>query len=535
MSSTVALRAGAAAPASRQGLACFCAGVSLAELDDAIAADPAATVQSLGALLGCGVQCGSCVPALREALGQDAWFAATARARPLTKARDLGGAERLIYRVDIALENSAGYPVARPGQHVVLRGETAAGPVERTYTVVAQDVAAGHLTVAIRRKPGGQFTPWLLQGLEEAARPRPIQVSIPGGPGLHSAGTKSVVFFAGGVGVTPAVAMANALSPSATMHLDYSVEHADDAAFLAKFEARGKDRPGFSFELRQTSVTGNLQRSDVHALAARFQGSKFFICGPEGYVDFVHRALRKAKVPPERIHVELFAVATTTAPVRTFRFKAYVAGALLAFAPLALLLPAAQEVRPHGHPNVGHEKLQCVACHADSPASTRQAFQAKVKHAIGMRRTGAVLGQQPVTNATCVQCHANPDDRHAPNRFLEPRFEQARAETGAQACVSCHREHSAARITVANTGYCASCHQDLKVKNDRTSPTHDHLVATKQWGTCLQCHDYHGNHRFAAPLRLRDAATLEALQRYFQDGPSPYGSTIVKARQEKPS
>jgi predicted CXXCH cytochrome family protein len=392
--------------------------------------------------------------------------------------------------------------------------------------VVAQDVDAGRLTVAIRRKPDGQLTPWLLQSLQDGAA-RDIEVSIPGGPGLHSAGTRSVVFFAGGVGVTPAVAMANALSPSATMHLDYSVEHADDAAFLPKFDARCKDRSGFSYTLRQTSATGNITRKDVQALEERFRGSKFYICGPQGYVDAIHRALRKAKVDPSRIHVELFALSAAKAPARTFRFKAYVAGALLAFSPLMLLLPAAQEVRPHGHPNVGHERLQCVACHVESPASTRQTLQAKAKHAVGMRQTGAVLGMQPVTTATCIQCHANPDDRHAPNRFLEPRFEKARAETGAQACVSCHREHSATRLTVANTGYCASCHQDLKVKDDRTSPTHDHLVQTKQWGTCLQCHDYHGNHRFNAPLRLQDGATLEA-------GPSPYGSTVVKARQEKP-
>jgi hypothetical protein len=183
---------------------------------------------------------------------------------------------------------------------------------------------------------------------------------------------------------------------------------------------------------------------------------------------------------------------------------------------------------------VGHAELKCVSCHVESPASTRQAFQAKVKHAIGLRQTGAVLGMQPVTSATCIQCHANSDDRHAPNRFLEPRFAQARAETGAQQCASCHREHSAVRVTAPSTGYCVSCHQDLKVKDDKTSPTHDDLLRNKQWTTCLQCHDYHGNHKRNAPLRLQDAPTLEVLNKYLQGGPSPFGATIVKARQDKP-
>jgi hypothetical protein len=162
-------------------------------------------------------------------------------------------------------------------------------------------------------------------------------------------------------------------------------------------------------------------------------------------------------------------------------------------------------------------------------------LQAKAKLALGLRQTGAVLGMEPVASATCIQCHANPDDQHAASRFLEPRFDQARADTGAQLCVSCHREHSQARVTAPSASYCVSCHADLQVRADRASPTHAQLLASKRWETCLQCHDYHGNHRFAAPLRLQDAATLDTLQQYLRQEPSPYGGTVVKARQDKPS
>ena len=72
MSTLAVSRNDAPAPAARRGVACLCAGVSLAEVQEAIASDASATLQSLGEVLGCGVQCGSCVPVLREALGQDA-------------------------------------------------------------------------------------------------------------------------------------------------------------------------------------------------------------------------------------------------------------------------------------------------------------------------------------------------------------------------------------------------------------------------------------------------------------------------------
>jgi predicted CXXCH cytochrome family protein len=471
------------------------------------------------------------VPAIKEALGEVAWFPATASAKPITRSRDLRGLERLIYKVDIALRDQRPYPAVQPGQHVVLRATTERGVIERTYTVVAQNTLSRRLTVAVRRKPDGQLTPWLLQGVDGGTRE--IEVSVPGGPGLHAAGTRSVVFFAGGVGVTPAVAMVNALAPMASMHLDYSVTHADDAAFVHKFDARREDRSGFSYEVRQTSLEGPISKAEILNLVARYRNSKFYICGPESYVDFIHRALRKAGVDRARVHVELFALSAARRPARSFRFKAYVAGAVLAVMPLLLLVPGLDEMRPHGHPNVGHEQLKCVACHAESSASTRQTLQAKVKHAVGLRQTGAVMGMQAVTSSTCIQCHGNPDDRHAPNRFLEPRFEKARAETGAQNCVSCHREHSAVRVTAPNTAYCVSCHQDLKVKGDKTSPTHDFLVRNKRWETCLQCHDYHGNHKWNAPLRLQDGHALEVLDKYMKGGPSPFGAAIVKSKQEK--
>jgi ferredoxin-NADP reductase/bacterioferritin-associated ferredoxin len=514
--------------AVKAGVACLCTGVSHAEVAEVVAADPRATVESLGAVLGCGLQCGSCVPALKEALGDVAWFTASASGAPITRCEDEGGLGRLIYRVRIELDADAMYPRVLAGQHVVLRATTRQGAVERTYTVVSQDRQRLSLTVAIRRTPGGRFSPWLLDALA-AGEEVQLEVSVPGGRPLGSAGRHADVFFAGGVGVTPAAAMAIALPPTARMHLHYSVSGAGDAAFIPEFEARRRDG-AFSYSVRDTAARGPLSRGSIRRMVREFPDGQFYICGPKGYVDHVHGALKSAQIDPERIHVERFELAAR-APKRSARFKSYLAGALLALVPLLLLLPNAEAMRPHGHANVGHESLKCVACHAEAPGSARQTLQAKAKHLLGLRETGAVLGKQAVTSATCTQCHANPDDRHAPNRFLEPRFEQARAETGAQLCVSCHREHTGTRLTAANPGYCVSCHSDLKVKNDKVAPTHDYLVSNKRWETCLQCHDYHGNHNWSTPRKLQDATQLDVLDKYLKGGPSPFGPAVIKAKE----
>jgi hypothetical protein len=335
--------------------------------------------------------------------------------------------------------------------------------------------------------------------------------------------------------VTPAVAMASALGATGTMHLDYSVRDMDDAAFLPRFAARRAERPGFSYSVRQTSVDGHIEPREVRDIAIAHPDARFYICGPGGYVERVRTALRRARVDAARIHVEQFALQPLRTPATSPRARAYSAGVLLSLLPMLLLLPGFQDVRPHGNANTGHEQLECTACHVESAASTRQALQAKARHALGLRETGAVVGMQPVGNATCTDCHDNPGDRHAPHRFLEPRFEQARAETGAQLCVSCHREHSQSRVTAPSPGYCASCHGKLEVPGDRASPTHAQLLASQRWDTCLQCHDYHGNHKWNAPPKLQDAATPDRLNRYLKDGPSPYGPPAIKARQDKTS
>ena len=60
-------------------------------------------------------------------------------------------------------------------------------------------------------------------------------------------------------------------------------------------------------------------------------------------------------------------------------------------------------------------------------------------------------------------------------------------------------------------------------------------MRNKRWESCLQCHDYHGNHKFNTPLRLQDAHTLDVLEKYLKGGPSPFGAPIVKSKQDRSS
>ncbi|MBX9591322.1 MAG: hypothetical protein K2X43_18700 [Hyphomonadaceae bacterium] len=181
----------------------------------------------------------------------------------------------------------------------------------------------------------------------------------------------------------------------------------------------------------------------------------------------------------------------------------------------------------HGPMTPGHEHIACVRCHAVAPGSMRQQAQANVRYWLGLRRTGASFGHEPVTSKPCLDCHARENDRHPIHRFREPRFLLVTRTLDTRSCLSCHAEHRGVRLTVANGEFCQLCHHDLKPRVDPITPSHPQLVAERRWTTCLTCHDFHGNHPVKAPTQLEHAHDAQAIQAYLAAGPDPYSTTKI--------
>jgi hypothetical protein len=53
---------------------------------------------------------------------------------------------------------------------------------------------------------------------------------------------------------------------------------------------------------------------------------------------------------------------------------------------------------------------------------------------------------------------------------------------------------------------------------------HTTLISDQRWGTCLGCHDFHGNHDRDVPELMSERLTEEQFQEYLDGGESPYGS-----------
>ena len=213
----------------------------------------------------------------------------------------------------------------------------------------------------------------------------------------------------------------------------------------------------------------------------------------------------------------------------------YWAGAMMALIVVAFFFVPGQEAhRSIGPANTGHESLECGACHVSAPGTMRQQVQANLRYQLGQRSHPVDFQNQPITNDTCLECHARPTDSHPVFRFNEPRFAQARADIQPQLCVSCHLEHEGKRVTI-EPGFCSHCHQDLELKNDPLDVTHTELVMANNWNSCLGCHDFHGNHLMELATELDQALDIEEILTYFEGSPSPYANEkLYSAKEQTP-
>lgn len=219
--------------------------------------------------------------------------------------------------------------------------------------------------------------------------------------------------------------------------------------------------------------------------------------------------------------------------IRRRQNSGFLIGSFVGFALVLLFfLPSQEKLHLRGPMNSGHEELSCGSCHKVAEGTIRQQIQANVRYQLGLRENPVDFGYQDVGNAVCFECHERPNDRHPVFRFVEPRFKEARKNIQPHLCLSCHLEHTDKRVTIEPT-YCVNCHQDTSLKNDSISPSHEALIATDQWESCLRCHDFHGNHVYETPAVMTEGSSLKEILEYFEGAASPYSETkYYKAKQE---
>lgn len=140
-----------------------------------------------------------------------------------------------------------------------------------------------------------------------ALRPKtPALIEGPhGGFSYKNTTNRSQVWVAGGIGVTPFLAMARSLSPGYTIDFYYCVLSTADAHFESELQQLAQIYPNFHLHTFCQDTQGFIDAAFIQKDCG-IEGRDFFLCGPPPMMKAMRGGLLKAGVPDKQIFFEDF-------------------------------------------------------------------------------------------------------------------------------------------------------------------------------------------------------------------------------------
>lgn len=253
------------------------------------------TLEKLAAKTQITLICGGCQPLVEEMLGS----ANLDLAEMLSK-RDLGqGIFQFQFR-----------PVAKPvlsyqpGQHILLQGRVDGVWVTRAYTLSSNADRTKSYEISVKREEMGLFSRWLCDRADQDAL---FRISQPRGEYILQ-DEPAAYFFAGGIGVTPAMSMIRTLAirkDRRPFYLDWSAPLPEDFVFATELNSLQQKLTNFQLKLRPTRTQGRLTAEQVEEYMYT-EGSVAFLCGPQEYMNAVRSHLLAVGWAESAIRQELF-------------------------------------------------------------------------------------------------------------------------------------------------------------------------------------------------------------------------------------
>lgn len=200
-------------------------------------------------------------------------------------------------------------PPFSAGSHVVVALPCDGGARRNAYSLIGAPWASDAYTIAVRRESRGRGGSRFLH--EQVAVGTRLAISRPRnafplvGPARHH------LFVAGGIGITPFVAMAAQVArDGGSFDLHYALRDGADAAFADDLRAAHGGRVRLYRGDRG-------ERLDLDALVrGRPLGTHLYVCGPNRLIEGAYAAARAAHWPESHLHCEVFAPPATGAPFR---------------------------------------------------------------------------------------------------------------------------------------------------------------------------------------------------------------------------
>jgi ferredoxin-NADP reductase/MOSC domain-containing protein YiiM len=220
--------------------------------------------------------------------------------------------------LSLTMQSSDGQqlPPALPGQYVVVRLQSTAAPLFRSYSL-SGPLSTERYRISVKIEPHGAAGTYLRDHLRVGDS---LDVSSPRGSFTLQSGERPVVLLSAGIGATPVLAMLHALAATRStrqvlwLHAARDRQHHPFAVevrhlMLALTHGRShvcysspssSDKMGEDFD-----AIGHLSRSVFNQVGVTPEAD-VYVCGPPRFMADMKEALATLGVAPERIHVELF-------------------------------------------------------------------------------------------------------------------------------------------------------------------------------------------------------------------------------------
>jgi len=206
-----------------------------------------------------------------------------------------------IFSYELARPDGAALPGFSAGSHIDV---TVPGGLTRQYSLCNDATEQHRYRIAVLRDPtsrGGSVA--MHDQLKEGDT---VQISEPRNhfPLVHA---QKTLLFAGGIGVTPLLCMAQRLS-----HIG--------ADFTLHYCTRSPDRTAFRDEIDNSPFAANVayhhddgdaaQKLDLAKVIAKPDpGTHLYVCGPTGFIDWVVKTAQQQGWPSDHVHLEYFGAA----------------------------------------------------------------------------------------------------------------------------------------------------------------------------------------------------------------------------------
>jgi len=228
------------------------------------------------------------------------------------------------------------FPDYAPGAHIKVRVTLDGGQIEeRAYSLYGENEGGAAYRIAVLKEDEGRGGSRFMH--EALAEGDVLEFTGPTNDFVLDASATETILIAGGIGITPIVAMARALSAEGrAFTLHYAAKTHEDMALIEEVVRVADGRAALYFDGGDPSRGVPLDS----ILKAPGAGKHVYACGPGAMIDAVEETAQKQGWNAANIHFERFAAPEAAADDETFEVVVRSTGESLNVAPGTSILDA---------------------------------------------------------------------------------------------------------------------------------------------------------------------------------------------------